>query len=607
MAKLKSLPLYALIVFIFYFLIQAVIFNYQIKYYYPTDDDFPVLANSRVESGTAALKWITSGYSEYFIVFPEWTEPYSNFFRPVANLFFYANWRLFGEDYGKYTFLSYGIHALGVSIVFYLSYFFLSQNFLISFLASLIMFLSPASGFYGDPSFSLDAMAAVWVGFGFILLFKRYWLASTIILILGLFSKETVIYAPVAAGVVFLLMNYQANKKLDIPVVVKSFLIVFIPLGLWIGCRIFLFQGIGEIYALENHQSIKEIEVAIGKAFLVWPLGLLNPYNIRSMVMALLHLKLNHMPWFALIVTAFNMLIWIVILVYLVTNGKVLFKGLTEAFIKRGINEEELNSGEERYFFMILFCLGCLFVLFFLNLQVRFAYSFYMFLIPLLLACLNLSKNKCFRCGLISLLILYSFAGVQEIYQKTKKESRDAYIYRKDLARSLVSMIKSVNKPRIYLVNDVVGSVGSSGAGGIGKFAGSNSDVIIVNQLWQTDSRSINDLNVSVLKISTEESGYRIHEKLPTNNSFNFSGATAKKINENIISNLWIKRGNRMLYNFPELKVGRYRLARHIPIYDFGHEMTVGILDSPEKSAIIFFDITSKTYRLFLPNSQNIK
>ena len=51
-----------------------------------TGDEFSLYA----ESSTPTLLWVTSGYSKYFMPYPEFWEPFTNFIRPVTNLFFFV-------------------------------------------------------------------------------------------------------------------------------------------------------------------------------------------------------------------------------------------------------------------------------------------------------------------------------------------------------------------------------------------------------------------------------------------------------------------------------------------------------------------------------------
>src|ERR1700761_8701849 len=66
--------------------------------YFPYGDD-PALLNA--SNGNPA-KWFTEGFSKYFVVYPEWNVPRTDFLRPGVNLIVRLNHILFGDHYSLY-------------------------------------------------------------------------------------------------------------------------------------------------------------------------------------------------------------------------------------------------------------------------------------------------------------------------------------------------------------------------------------------------------------------------------------------------------------------------------------------------------------------------
>jgi hypothetical protein len=66
--------------------------------YFPYGDD-PALLHA---SGGNATKWVTEGYSKYFVVYPEWNVARTDFLRPQVNLIVRLNETFFGNHYFLY-------------------------------------------------------------------------------------------------------------------------------------------------------------------------------------------------------------------------------------------------------------------------------------------------------------------------------------------------------------------------------------------------------------------------------------------------------------------------------------------------------------------------
>ena len=73
-------------------LMHLVLFGHFLSNYYISDDELALVANSTNHTGQIDVaSWFSQGFSRYFITYPEWTSPYTNFLRPVVNVTFFSN------------------------------------------------------------------------------------------------------------------------------------------------------------------------------------------------------------------------------------------------------------------------------------------------------------------------------------------------------------------------------------------------------------------------------------------------------------------------------------------------------------------------------------
>ena len=65
------------------FLVSAIYWYFAIRpFYFPMGDEFSLIVNSTHMFHPQPLKWITEGYRDYLIVYPQWSVYGTNFLRP---------------------------------------------------------------------------------------------------------------------------------------------------------------------------------------------------------------------------------------------------------------------------------------------------------------------------------------------------------------------------------------------------------------------------------------------------------------------------------------------------------------------------------------------
>lgn len=205
----------------------------------PRGDELALLAASR-RLDTA---WFTEGFSHYFTVYPEWTLPYTEYLRPVANLIYWV-FRP-GSEVGfrlQLLVVNYGAHALVVALVAALMAGPLRQSAARAGLAALLVAASPAfwsTPMLVQPAFAMEAVAcalclgAVWAGE------RRLLVPALVCLALATMTKESALPVVAAWAAVALFRRRWAAVGGAISVLLA-----------WLAWRVAAFGGVGSAHAL---------------------------------------------------------------------------------------------------------------------------------------------------------------------------------------------------------------------------------------------------------------------------------------------------------------------------------------------------------------------
>jgi hypothetical protein len=277
-------------------LVLLAIYSFHSRFYqnyFPYGDD-PALLHA--SEGNPA-QWFTEGYSKYFVVYPEWNVPRTDFLRPVVNLIVRLNYIFFGDHYALYFATFYFAQFLVCALVVFLARR-LGVNERWQYFIGLLVAINPA--FIGEGLYCASFQFDVWCGLFtvlalYLILLERYGLAL-LSLTFAVFTKEPALYAPVAAGVTVYLINHR--KLLAVT--------MFLPLAVWAWVWKFVFTGTpGGNYALQGDPKTLLIKGSI-QGFLRWPTGIFDYHVVRKVLVE--HFSLAHLP--DLLVLLINLLLW---------------------------------------------------------------------------------------------------------------------------------------------------------------------------------------------------------------------------------------------------------------------------------------------------------
>jgi hypothetical protein len=261
--------------------------------YFPYGDD-PALLTA---SAGNATKWVTDGYSKYFVVYPEWNVPRTDFMRPGVNLILWLNETFFGKHY-----------------FLYFASFFLAQLLLCSltvllarrmgvkepwlFFVGLLAAVNPA--FLGEGLYNLSFPFDVWCGLfavaALYLILRQWYGLALLSLTLAVFTKEPALYTPVAAAITVYLLHRRRLLAA----------IMLLPLLAWACVWKFVFVGTPNgNYALQGNPATLLIKGAI-QGFMRWPTGIVDSHVVRMILFD--HSIRANLPYLFLLLI--NLFLW---------------------------------------------------------------------------------------------------------------------------------------------------------------------------------------------------------------------------------------------------------------------------------------------------------
>lgn len=545
-----------------------------ISNYYPASDGFSLIVNSTPYAKEVDFtEWVTSGFSNYFYTYPEFSAPYTNFIRPVINLSYYLNYVLWRTSWGRYLYLNYLILAISGGLSFYLAKNFLDCSSIVSCLAAAIVLVNPSTpDVFCCPSCIADAMAALFCAIAFLLVVRQRFLPAIILLTIAMFTKETIAFAPIASAITLLTVRYNKLKHFAINDFLQAALIIAVPLGIWGLIRHLAFHGVTGAY-VTNSLTVKTVFYNFAKFFMQWPLGLQVPIDPARSIRAIFSRQWNEISPPALLAIAIN----------LTAASGILW------FLVRSLPNPEWRKQNRNVLLLLPWVLGILLTIVALGLSPRFGSFFYLIGVPLFLSTFlnrDRSRNKiaiCFAVPILAVLILPSMNFIQKVHGTRWIED---YVKSGTLAKSLVkTLYRSGQKyEKIYVVNDIPSRFGG---GFVGSFAKSQAPVTILSSL-KCDSIPEN----SVVSVEIQDKGNGITlitTRISNGCEFWFPGVNM----ELRIGNRVIPRNKHIKYEFPEYRPPTYGLLgkqSHL-----GNVLVVELSD-PSRYAIVYYDNTKREY-----------
>jgi hypothetical protein len=409
-----------------------------------------------------AYHWISSGYTNYFDVYPEWFAPYTSYIRPATSAFAWLLHLGFGNKFAYYIYTYYAFILLAAVYLHKCLTDMGVKGPWILF-AAVIWPLSPpviSMGLWNFP-FIFDVAVALTVIIAFrAVLYERY-IVAFLALLLSLSTKETAAFAPVAAAATVLIVHRFNLRSWGIAA------LMLLPAVIWAGVRQFyLGQFSGGTYARIGLESVFH---AIG----VWPVGLSPAFS------TLKHFSLssawlgNPQNWIDLASAGVNALVWVAVI--------AIFIKYLIPLIWRYISGDTEPSQADKWLLASIIWLGGAFAYLLLNnLYGRYGGCFILFLILTLVTVAYRDRDalvgRLSQAALIALTLLYIPAGIVDV-RALSQQASTAQKMHTALDRALTGIEGPGRK--VYVVN---APRGFSSPSYIARLLDSPHELIFLNQ-----------------------------------------------------------------------------------------------------------------------------
>jgi hypothetical protein len=425
-------------------------------FYYPVYDDFALLAKSTTMFHPKPLEWLTQGFHDYLTPSPGWSLSATDFLRPVVNLCYYINSVLFGTHWANYLLLAFAVFAYLVGLTVYLARTAMRVPPGLALLAGALSAISPAVLIYIVPSpcFVPDVLGASLLLTGFVFCFRGKYAVATLLFLIAIFTKETTLYAPIAAAAV-LFFNPPAGmaeqKKW------RSITLLLTPVLLYVVLYRVVFRNSAHVYALNGSHS-PLLHFAVGP--IKWPLhGFVTMHPGRWTKVE------SGEMWFGILLC---LLFWL-----------TAARGLSRWWKQRKAPTGVLADQALMTFGFLWIASLAMPVL--LALEPRFGVSANVLLVLVLLRLWGVTRSTTIKTLCIVWLGFYTFTGVEgnvDLVRKVIPEDRMYWSLSSDFIQKLGQNPAST----VFLVDDLSG--GSVNPQWLGVFAGHTAPLVNVNILF---------------------------------------------------------------------------------------------------------------------------
>jgi hypothetical protein len=551
----KSEPILRVLLVPTFILLAIYCFHFSFyRTYFPYGDD-PALLHA---SAGNATKWVTEGYSKYFVVYPEWNVARTDFLRPQVNLIVRLNEILFGNHYflyfASFYLAQFLICALMVSLARRVG---VKQQWL--FLVGMLGAINPA--FIGEGLYSLSFQYDIWSGLfavaALYLILRQWYGLAGLTLTLAVFTKEPALYTPVAAAITVFLVHRRR-----LPAV-----LMLLPLLVWAFVWKFVFVGTTHgNYALQGNPAILLIKGAI-QGFMRWPTGIVDYHAVRKILFE--HSIAAHLP--DLLLLLINLFLW----------GVLLAAGVK--FAKAALRSSPLSEQDRLVLATLIWLAGALSFGILVGYHSRFGGSIYPLEILVFAVMVQSSRTRAFSVVALGLL-----AAVFLWNARAPESSDDGIVPHRDsfpifTMRSLVDSLQRHRADVVYVLNSTRSDAAPSS---IASLAGVPSEeVIIMNEA----QGCLNDGRADRPMVQQVGSAVHIVSVLPGCASYEFSGVPLATIAQAFRGGL--SRGDFATYSLPEGHVTEYGTVDKSAIASINPGKTLDLNLRPEegKSYIVLY------------------
>ena len=493
---LKSEPILRVLLVPTFILLAIYCFHFSFyRTYFPYGDD-PALLHA---SAGNATKWVSEGYSKYFVVYPEWNVARTDFLRPQVNLIVRLNEIFFGNHYflyfASFYLAQFLICALMVRLARRMG---VKQQWL--FLVGMLGAINPA--FIGEGLYSLSFQYDIWSGLfavaAFYLILRQWYGLAVLTLTLAVFTKEPALYTPVAAAITVPLVHRRR-----LPAV-----LMLLPLLVWALVWKFVFVGTTHgNYALQGNPATLLIKGAI-QGFIRWPTGIVDYHAVRKILFE--HSIAAHLP--DLLLLLINLFLW----------GVLLAAGVK--FAKAALRSSPLSEQDRLVLATLIWLAGALSFGILVGYHSRFGGSIYPLEILVFAVMVQSSRTRAFSVVALGLL-----AAVFLWNARAPESSDDGIVPHRDsfpifTMRSLVDSLQRHRADVVYVLNSTRSDAAPSS---IASLAGVPSEeVIILNEA----QGCLNDGRADRPMMQQVGSAVHIVSVLPGCASYEFSGVPLSTI-----------------------------------------------------------------------------
>src|ERR1700743_1322623 len=222
--------------------------------------DDPGNIGGTVEEGVRG--WLTRGMADYYHVYPEWPQSaFSNFYRPVWNLIIFTEQAILGQHYWAWFFVFCALQY-GGAILFLRLLQLLGMPSKPALPFAILFLFNPAFLNFGFiyPGFQFDVLASLLLLSALYHLLQYRYCSTLVLITAAVFTKETAIFAPVAASLTIFILKRDAKWSAA----------MLVPLLAWVAARWLAFHAVmGGTFA--SPAGIGDLIANIGKGLAIWP------------------------------------------------------------------------------------------------------------------------------------------------------------------------------------------------------------------------------------------------------------------------------------------------------------------------------------------------
>lgn len=547
------------------------------RHYYPSEDEFALLTHSTVLYGSMApAEWFTRGFSEYFKVFPEWMrENYSNFMRPVVNGVYWIQGVVFQERYERYLLLNYLVHACGVGLAYALGRQYFHLPLRQSLAGSVVMFFAPAfdGNFQIYPVFCFDGMAAILSVCAMWLILQNRIRFAAALLLLAVFTKETVLWTPLAGAALVMLQRKPLRQTL------QEAAVLLVPLACWFILRTLYFPHFSGNYAV-NFGDIRSVLGRSLVGLLYWPSAVLKENQVFDVLYRLIGKGSPAIAAWVPAAMLFNIACYAAL-------AAALYNSLRTAD----------RDDRTRVAAAVIFAACNLLMIVVFKLEARFGYLLFLLLIPLGISILHAGKLRIVKPVIIALFIITTAHGMYRFSGNLFGRQYDEYVADKTYARQLIALLVEYrDRGTIYLLNDVTARYSSMES--LERFSRTTSKIVKINSIVHNFSLlgGLPDGSMRVASACEASGRCVITMELPDRVRMSLQGVDERKMARETGSAF--RRNAVLTYRFPEERITGYKVSDGSPQYDYGRVMRVELEKVKKGDMIIYFDHGYKASQL---------